>query len=64
MKEKFNELTLEEMIVRREDLKREHFKLRCDKALSHVQNSVKVRLVRRKIAQLNTFIYNHRDIEV
>lgn len=64
MKEKFNELTLEEMIVKREELKQEHLKLRCDKAASHVQNSMRLRLVRRQIAQLNTLIYNHEDIQV
>ena len=63
MKQKFNELTLEEMIVRREDLKKEYFKIRCNKVIAHVQNSAQIRLLRRQIAQLNTLIYNHKDIQ-
>lgn len=64
MKRKFSDLTLEEMIVKREELKREQFKLRCDKVVSHLQNTSYLRLLRRQIAQLNTFIYNHEDIKI
>lgn len=64
MQQKFNDLTLEEMIVKREELKREQFKLRCDKVVSHLQNTARLRLLRRQIAQLNTLIYNHEDIQV
>jgi len=62
MKHTFRDLTLEEMILRREEIKKEYFKLRCDKVISHVQSPVKIRVLRRQIAQLNTLIYNHEEI--
>ena len=64
MKNTFRELTLEEMILKREELRKEYFILQCGKVISHVQDSAKILILRRCIAQLNTLIYNHADIEV
>ena len=64
MKNIFRELTLEEMILKREELRKEYFMLQCSKMISHVQDSAKILILRRSIAQLNTLVYNHVDIDV
>lgn len=58
MKNSFLELTLDEMIVKREELRRRLFDTRAKIALGQVSNPVELRIMRRQIARLNTRIHN------
>jgi large subunit ribosomal protein L29 len=57
MKNKFNDLTLDELQSKRADLKKEFFQFRMDRILGHVESPIKKRTLRRQIARLNTLIH-------
>lgn len=57
MKDSFKELTLPELIAKRDELTKKYFKLRFDKVIGHLENPLEVRTLRRKIARLNTRIH-------
>lgn len=57
MKESFKDLTLTELSAKREELRKKFFKLRFDKVMGHVENPLEKRVLRRKIARLNTMIH-------
>jgi len=57
MKDSFKELTLPELIAKREELTKKYFKLRFDKVIGHFENPLEIRTLRRKIARLNTRIH-------
>ena len=57
MKEKFNDLSLAEMIAKRKELLESRRKLYFDKVLGHVENPINIRDIRRSIARLNTKIH-------
>ncbi len=59
MKDSFNELTYEELLIKREELKKKHMDSRFSKVLGHVESPVELRTVRRKIARLNTIIHEY-----
>jgi large subunit ribosomal protein L29 len=63
MRNSFRDLTFEELIVKREELKRKYLDSRIDKVVGHVENPLNVRTLRRQIARLNTLIYNHADVQ-
>ncbi len=56
MKNSFKELKLEELLVKREDLKKKYFDLRFQMVVGHVENPVEKRNLRRQIARLETLI--------
>lgn len=58
MKDSFNELTLDEMIVKRESLRRHLHDIRVKRTVGQINNPVELRTTRRKIARLNSRIYN------
>jgi large subunit ribosomal protein L29 len=58
MKETFKELTLTELAAKRDELKKKYFKLRFDMVMGHVENPLEKRVLRRKIARLNTLVHN------
>lgn len=58
MKNSFNDLTLDELIVKRAELKKNLLDLRAKLAVGQVNNAVEKRILRRQIARLNTRIYN------
>ena len=62
MKDSFKELTFKELVQKREELKKSFFDLRFKMVVGHVDNPLEKRNVRRKIARLNTLIYNHPDV--
>lgn len=62
MRIKFHDLTFEELLIKLEEVKKEYFKMRCNRVLSHVESTLQIRNLRRQIAQLNTLIYNHSDL--
>ena len=62
MRDSFRDLTFEELVAKREELNRKYLDARIDKVVGHVENPLEVRTLRRKIARLNTLIYNHADV--
>jgi len=56
MKEKFNDLTLEELKVKKTELTKKMQNVRFEMVLGHVENPLEKRNLRRKIARVNTLI--------
>jgi large subunit ribosomal protein L29 len=63
MRDSFRELTLEELVAKRQELKEKYRELRFNMVVGHVDNPLQKRTLRRKIARLNTLIYNHPDVQ-
>ncbi|MBN2657920.1 MAG: 50S ribosomal protein L29 [Spirochaetales bacterium] len=61
MKETFNDLTLDEMVAKRDELKKNLNNLRFDMVMGHVENPMEKRNLKRSIARLNTKI---REVEL
>ena len=59
MKDSFKDLTLKELLTKREDLKKEYRDLRFTLVVGHVDNPVGKRTLRRQIARLNTIIHEY-----
>ena len=59
MKDSFNDLTYEELLNKREELKKKHMDCRFNRVLGHVDNNIEVRTLRRNIAKLNTIIHEY-----
>ncbi|MGO8692155.1 MAG: 50S ribosomal protein L29 [Rectinemataceae bacterium] len=57
MKNSFKELRPEELLARREELKKKYFDLRFQSVVGHVDNPVEKRVLRRQIARLETLIH-------
>jgi large subunit ribosomal protein L29 len=57
MRDSFNELSLEELLSKREELKKKYRDLRFNMVIGHIENLVEKRMMRRKIAALNTMIH-------
>ena len=62
MKNSFRDLTFEELLTKREELKKKYRDLRFNMVVGHVDNPLEKRVVRRQIARVNTLIYNHPDV--
>lgn len=58
MNNNFKEMTLDEMIVKREELRRHLHDQRAKKIVGQLNNPVELRIIKRNIARLNTRIYN------
>lgn len=56
MKNSFKELKLEELVAKREELRKKYFDLRFQMVIGHVENPLEKRTMRRQIARLNTLI--------
>jgi len=59
MKDSFKDLTYKELLTKREELKKQYRDLRFAIVLSHVDNPLQKRTLRRKIARLNTIIHEY-----
>jgi len=57
MKNKFNDLTLDELKAKREEFIKRQRELRFDMVLGHVENPLEKRTVRKQIARINTMIH-------
>ncbi|MDF1566653.1 MAG: 50S ribosomal protein L29 [Spirochaetaceae bacterium] len=57
MKQTFNELTLEELVAKREELSGKMRDVRFEMVMGHVENPMAKRNIRRQIARLNTMIH-------
>lgn len=62
MKNSFRDLTFEELLTKREELKKKYRDLRFNMVVGHVDNPLLKRELRRQIARVNTLIYNHADV--
>ena len=56
MKNSFKELKLEELVAKRDELRKKYFDLRFQMVIGHVENPLQKRTIRRQIARLNTLI--------
>jgi large subunit ribosomal protein L29 len=59
MKNSFKDLTLEEKIAKRDELRKKYLNIRMDRVLGHVENPLAIRTVKRQIARLNTLIHEN-----
>ena len=50
------ELSYSELVAKRDELKKKYMDLRFKMVISHVDNPMQKRIMRREIARLNTFI--------
>ena len=56
MKNSFAKLSYDELVAKRDELRKSYLQMRMDKVLGHVDNPLQVRTTRRQIARLNTII--------
>ena len=61
-KKKDKELSYNELVAKRDELKRKYMDFRFQTVVGHVENPVQKRTMRREIARLNTFIHQ-QDLE-
>lgn len=59
MKNSYAELTFEELVAKRDELRRKFFDARVNKVVGHMDNPLELRMLRRQIARVNTRIANH-----
>ena len=55
-KKKDKELSYDELVAKRNDVKKQYMDLRFQAVVGHVENPMQKRILRREIARLNTFI--------
>ena len=60
MKQTFNDLTLDELVAKREELTKKMRSLRFEMVMGHVENPLEKRNLRRQVARLNTMINEHK----
>ena len=56
MRDSYKELSLPELVQKRDELKKKYFDLRFQMVIGHVDNPLEKRNLRRKIARLHTLI--------
>ena len=57
MKNSFKDMTYDELVAKRDELKKKYMDLRFKTVLGHVDNPLEKRTLRRQIASLNTTIH-------
>lgn len=57
MRNNFKELTYDELVNKRDELKKDYRELRFNAVLGHVDNPLKKRIYRRSIARVNNIIH-------
>ncbi len=62
MKNSFKDLTFQELVQKREEVRAKYKDLRFNMVVGHVENPLEKRNLRRQIARLNTLIYNHPEV--
>ncbi len=63
MKNSFKDLKLEELLVKREDLRKKYFDLRFQMVVGHVENPLEKRNLRRQIARVETLINQAQRVQ-
>ena len=59
MKDSFKELTYNELLTKREELKKQYRDLRFNMVIGHVDNPLEKRTLRRKLTRLETIIHEY-----
>ena len=59
MKNSFAKLSYDELVAKRDELRKSYLNMRMERVLGHVENPLQVRNVRRQIARLNTLIHEY-----
>ena len=59
MKNSFAKLSKDELIAKREELRKSYLNMRMEKVLGHVENPLQVRNIRRQIARVETLIHEY-----
>jgi large subunit ribosomal protein L29 len=59
MKDSFNDLSYQELLTKREELRKAYRDLRFNMVLSHVDNPLQKRVLRRKLARVTTIIHEY-----
>jgi large subunit ribosomal protein L29 len=62
MRDSFRDLTFEELVAKRDELRRKSLDARMNKVVGHMDNPLQIRTLRRQVARLNMLIYNHADV--
>ncbi|RPJ03735.1 MAG: 50S ribosomal protein L29 [Spirochaetaceae bacterium] len=57
MRESFNELSYKELLTKKDELSKKYSDHRFNVVVGHVENTVDQRILRRKIARVNTLIH-------
>jgi len=60
MKDSFNELPYQELLTKREELRKSYRDLRFNMVLSHVDNPLAKRMLRQRLARLYRIAHRHR----
>ena len=59
MKNSFAKLSKDELIAKRDELRKSYLNMRMEKVLGHVENPLQVRNIRRQIARVETLIHEY-----
>jgi large subunit ribosomal protein L29 len=59
MRDSYNDLTYQELLTKREDLKKQYHDLRFDMVLRHVDNPLQKRTLKRNLARISTIIHEY-----
>ncbi|MBP5756584.1 MAG: 50S ribosomal protein L29 [Spirochaetales bacterium] len=59
MKNSFAKLSYNELVAKRDELRKSYLNMRMEKVLGHVENPLQTRNIRRQIARLNTIIHEY-----
>ena len=60
MKYSFTELSYEELLTKREELKKQYREARFNKVVGHLDNPLELRNLRRGMARVNTIIHEYK----
>ena len=63
MKDSFNDLAYGELLLRREELRKQYRDVRFNLVVGHVDNPLQLRTLRRKLARLNTIVHEY-DLQI
>jgi len=59
MKESYKDLSYEELLKKRDELIKKSMDFRFKRVMGHVENPLEKRMLRRRIARLNTIIHEY-----
>lgn len=60
MRNTFSDLSYEELLTKREELKRQYREARFNKVVGHLENPLELRRLRRGVARVNTIIHEYK----
>ena len=63
MKDSFNDLAYGELLMRRDELRKQYRDVRFNLVVGHVDNPLQLRTLRRKLARLNTIVHEY-DLKI